>query len=1450
MQHRSPAQRQPAAHPRLYREPKFIFIMLCLSLALPILAQVQSLTTSAVTANAAPAGVPQPEAHAQQPASPLIAFERDGNVWRMNSDGTDQKQLTTYTDGIAGYRWSPSGRYLLVQHGVSYYDSSSKQTVTNPPGTSLYDTTTGSISDVISTPHIPSWAEDADELLAVIDQDNHTSTLNKLAFDGTLTPVGSFTDPMPCGGPSGPGFTPPYDLLNAQTGGPFVRQAYDTPIWNSAQNVAYIDLFCGGSVGGTLHIDLTSGTTTQLPFVSRMSGPSGILAKDGALVSPEPFSVYDPATGNTAALANGMLPSWGPGGTVYFTRTITGDRSTFSSPLEDSPIPYTDNTIQLWRTDASGSEPSMVASFPGFGAGIPQVSPDGSTIIIGIVDNPSDLMDVDPATASAGDLSGYAKHQKTLTINVKGGTVTTLSTDAVRPKLQPKSQSASIPVPATTSAPMTVPAATIPNPPVTGSGANVVQTPVYNSGIPILAITCQTDPGDSWISPSNGTYQLPAGCSLVGGVGFTASDATGHEFGSCVTDAARGECDTQAPLDADISLRLNEQTIPPGFHLAHPDNAAMSINLGTGGKELLAPFVFLPDNGAGTTPSSEGGSIAPGDNWIAYTGADGNIWLMQPDGSGKRQITTDASETHTYTGVQWSHDGTMLVFSSGRSGGTGDGLWIQRNGTRTLLPNTGECHDASFSADNTRVLYTCNLSQGGYDPAPSDLQTNPVKAFVASSALDGSNQKSVATYALEKGDKPYWTDGKSMVSAYRVDVRASDGAILVVAGGFHKARLYLLDASGEITSSFDMSNSDERMGPFSARFTPDGQHIIASWCVSKCIPQARQRVVGILDLSGNVIVQWTQPVEGLGQQDASSSPDGAEAVFVYQYGSDGASTIAIVDPDGKHTDIALGSIPAWQPGSATSSATPSTNVPAETPDIQAAPIPTAVPATANAPSQPATGSAPASGQLAFGAKDGGHWDIYVHDFSSGQNLQLTNSPGTDEWAPAYSHDGTQLAYLSDVSGSNQVWLMNPDGSNQHQISDWNGDSILYVGWSGDDSVFYVTMQGSSGKYVMQMPVSGGDFTSFLPISASRPVVNSHNGLLVYVIDNESVPQLARGNEGGTAEVSVSGEGDAPSMDPVGSVLVYQTGTPGSRRIGVALLDGEGMVVPPASGFDDSSPVITRDNGFILWVVDDGTTQTIWSATAIDDGSQPETAKIDTGSHEKLWYLSWRPHSERQASLGTTTPTTPNNEGTPVPTGEAPGSTPATASNSTMIEPVAGAAPTSQVRMETTPASAMSAAASTSGRPESTETATSAVSATSTSVTVMTFTCPVAPQLSSPLATATSMLDQLRTCTEVGGVEVTFTYPSGSVYGPITGNFPLEESRLDLPYAKELTITANPATLPGGWIQPPNPLRVTIPEEASDYLTVYIVLLPDPNVSTPVPAAALDTASGPPLVSGT
>ncbi len=102
--------------------------------------------------------------------------------------------------------------------------------------------------------------------------------------------------------------------------------------------------------------------------------------------------------------------------------------------------------------------------------------------------------------------------------------------------------------------------------------------------------------------------------------------------------------------------------------------------------------------------------------------------------------------------------------------------------------------------------------------------------------------------------------------------------------------------------------------------------------------------------------------------------------------------------------------------------------------------------TQNATSDDSQGQQPI-GDLAYAVKNGDHWDIWVYSFDSQQNSQLTSEPNSDQWAPSYSHSGTQLAYLSDqTDGSNQVWMMDPDGGNQRQVSHWTGaESIMYVG---------------------------------------------------------------------------------------------------------------------------------------------------------------------------------------------------------------------------------------------------------------------------------------------------------------------------------------------------------------------------------------------------------------------
>lgn len=50
------------------------------------------------------------------------------------------------------------------------------------------------------------------------------------------------------------------------------------------------------------------------------------------------------------------------------------------------------------------------------------------------------------------------------------------------------------------------------------------------------------------------------------------------------------------------------------------------------------------------------------DEWIAFIGLDNNIWLIYLDGSGKRQITSNAGEAGSYSRIKWSPDGKLLAY--------------------------------------------------------------------------------------------------------------------------------------------------------------------------------------------------------------------------------------------------------------------------------------------------------------------------------------------------------------------------------------------------------------------------------------------------------------------------------------------------------------------------------------------------------------------------------------------------------------------------------------------------------------------------------------------------------------------------------------------------------------------------------------------------------------------
>jgi hypothetical protein len=271
--------------------------------------------------------------------------------------------------------------------------------------------------------------------------------------------------------------------------------------------------------------------------------------------------------------------------------------------------------------------------------------------------------------------------------------------------------------------------------------------------------------------------------------------------------------------------------------------------------------------------------------------------------------------------------------------------------------------------------------------------------------------------------------------------------------------------------------------------------------------------------------------------------------------------------------------------------------------------------------EPATNPA-ASGRLAYALKLGGHWDVYVYDFATADSTQLTAKPDSDEWAPAWSHDGSRLAYLSDATdGSNQVWLMDPDGGNQSQVTDWHGDGqITAVAWMVDDQTFVVTVTGDDGSRLMTAPLDGGELTEFVPAPAADAAVAT-DGRIAYVTEaNGDLDVVLAAPDGSVLAplAETSGNEDAPSFSPDGTLVAYQVGPKGSRHVAVVSADGGTPTPIAGSGGDDSDPVWSPDETALAYVADGGGQQTV----RIEPVGGGTATQLDLPPHDGVWYLAW------------------------------------------------------------------------------------------------------------------------------------------------------------------------------------------------------------------------------------
>jgi|SRR5579871_5815171 len=284
-------------------------------------------------------------------------------------------------------------------------------------------------------------------------------------------------------------------------------------------------------------------------------------------------------------------------------------------------------------------------------------------------------------------------------------------------------------------------------------------------------------------------------------------------------------------------------------------------------------------------------------------------------------------------------------------------------------------------------------------------------------------------------------------------------------------------------------------------------------------------------------------------------------------------------------------------------------------------------------SQPDTTSAQVIGKLYYGPVDGEGAKKVAREFAADILQQFGGQ----------SLAGSKIFFVSDRSGSKEIWSMDYDGSNQRQLTSYRSTSTMPT-VSPDGKLFAFTSYANGNPQILIHSVeTGRRLTFYNPVSSvvetpeftpdSKQILFSTaiNGWVQICIANVDGSGFRRLSNVRAIEVS-------PKLNPkTGSEMLFISGRGGRQQLWRMTLDGTDLSMLTTGEGDVANPSWRSDGKFIAFAWTRGFEPGNFNIFLMDIATrQPIQLTHGTGRNENPWWGPDGNHIVFSSKRGSTT----------------------------------------------------------------------------------------------------------------------------------------------------------------------------------------------------------------------